>query len=119
MACANTVLAKKVPVSIPGSEWSLGGLDPQGLSGFTDYFRTCFHQRVALFNGLTGHFWLALFAGHSATSHLCQSSMQMPSVVQSHDVSGFRMPQWWETAGYIKRKQTTTNIRLSIQCIIF
>lgn len=90
MARANSVLAKKVPVSIPGSEWSLGGLDPQRLSGFTDYFRTCFHQRVALFNGLTGHFWLALFTGRSAASDLSQSSMQMSSVVQCHDVSGFR-----------------------------
>lgn len=49
MLCPNSTRAKKLPVSISGSKWSVGGLDSQGLSGFTDNFCTRFFtQRVAL-----------------------------------------------------------------------
>lgn len=71
MACTDSVLSKKVPVSISGSERPLGGLHPQGLPGLTDYFGTCFCHTFALFNGLTGHVLLFPFAGRSAVSGLC------------------------------------------------
>lgn len=72
MAGTDGVLSKKVPVSIPGSERPLGGLHPQGLPGFTDYFGTRFRHTLALFNGLTGHVLLFPFAGlFSSIRSLC------------------------------------------------
>lgn len=65
MVCPNSTLAKEFPVSISGSKWSLGGLDSQGLSGFTDNFCTCFPQRVALSNDRAANVMLSLHRGHS------------------------------------------------------
>lgn len=91
------VLPKKLPFSISGSKWSLGRLDSQGLSCFTDNFCTCFPQSVAPWKERAANLMFSLRRGHFGLRDICQDSLQMTLVVWFHNVTGYRLPHWWET----------------------
>lgn len=101
--CSNRALSKELPGSISGSEWSLGGLNSQRLSGFTDDFCACFRQGFAPWKQGAAILMLSLHRGHLGLCDICQDWRQMTSVVWLHYVSGNRvitvgmMPEqkWW------------------------
>lgn len=94
--CTNRALSKKLPVSFSGSKWPLGGLDSQGLSGFTDNFCTRLPQSVAPWNEWAANLMFSLHRGHLGLCDICQDSLQMTSVVWSHYASGYRVSHRWE-----------------------
>lgn len=80
MICTNRAPSKQLPVSIFWSKRPLGAQGSQGLSGFADYFCTCFPQSTAPWGEWAGDLTFPLHRGHLGLRDICQDGPQMTSV---------------------------------------